>query len=334
MPLHARVIATLAQRIDSFDVSPDLRTIALATSGGAKLYDLHSYQFLRSLNNGELASSVAWLPDGSELAVGSTKDYGIPFFQGGDSNNSNKAHLTVWDTSTWKIVFQPEFGNEMVNQIFRDIAWSPDGRSLAFSMDIGGVQVLDGQTGQLISQQEDFAATVTGIAWSPDGSRLVATNDMAYGIRRWRVSDDQSVRLFDPRASAPITLAWSPDGKRIASGHYLGGVCLWTTETNKCDGFIQAHRTATFSLAWSPDGNQLATGGGVLRIWDAHTGKLVRAFGEESRYMFSRIEWPAVNGPIVSLETGFENPGDTVLRLWDLSSGSILAEFRGVQPEE
>ena len=329
MQANPRVVATLASRLISFDVSPDGNVIALATSSGALLYDLHTYRFLRSLNNGELTTSVAWSADGSKLAVGGAKDYGTPFFVGGDSNNSNKAHLTVWDTSTWKIIFEPGFGNEMVNQSFRDLAWSPNGHLLAFSLDLGGVQVLDTQTGQLVSRQGDFAATVTDISWSPDGSRLVANNDLAYGIRRWRVSDDQWVRLFDPRASSSNTVAWSPDGKRIASGHYLGTVCLWTAATNKCDGFIQAHLERTVSLAWSPGSSKLATGGSVIRIWNASTGKLIKAFGQESNFIYDRIEWPAPSGPLVSLESDLANAGATILRLWDISSGAIIAEFRG-----
>jgi len=327
------VVATLTQRIDSFDVSPDGKAIALATNEGVRLYDLQSYKYLRSLNNGELATAVAWSPDGSKLAVGSTKDYGVPFFVGGDSSNSDKAHLTVWDTSTWKPVFEPEFGNEMVNQMFRALEWSPDNRSLAFSPDLGGVQVLDTQTGRSISNQKDFAGSVIDLSWSPDGSRLVATNDMAYTVRRWRVSDNQYIRLFDQRAGNSMTLAWSPDGSRIASGHSGGGVCLWTAATNRCGGFIQAHRSATFSLAWSPDGSQLATGGGILRIWDSATGKLIKAFGEETDYIYQRIQW-LPGGSLATLEYSPQKPGSTLLRLWDPSNGSILAEFRGQQPTQ
>ncbi len=319
----------LSDAIESFDVSPDRSMIALATSGGLRLYDLHTDRYLRSLNDGEETSAVAWSPDGARLAVGGSKDYGTPFFVGGDSTNSSKARLTIWDTSTWKIVFEPAYGNEMVNDSIRTLAWSPDGRSLAFSAWLGGVQVLDTQTRQITSRQTNFSSTVMSLAWSPDSSRLVATNDMAYGIRRWKVSDDEAVRLFDPRAGQSNTIAWSPDGARIASGHMQGGVCFWTASTNRCDGFFRAHQTATFSLAWSPDGNELATGGGVIRIWDTHTGKLIRGFGQESRYLVDRLEWPVLKGPIISLEYSIEDPLDTVVRLWDPRSGSILAEFRG-----
>ncbi len=316
----AQVAATLSQRIQSFDVSPDLKIIALATSRGIVLYDFNTQKYLRTVDEMEYVSSVAWSPDGSKLAVGGAVMAG---------SDMGTAHLVVWDTSTWKTVFEPDFCREMFNETFHDMAWSPDSRSLAVSTSVDGVLVFDTQTGKIISHQTDFVTSVDDVSWSPDGSRLVATADGNSSVRRWKLSDDEFVRLFDPRLAFAMTVAWSPDGKRIASGHYSGGVCFWTAATNKCDGFIQAHRTATFSLAWSPDGNELATGGGVIRIWDTHTGKLITAFGEDNRYIYARIEWPAVDQPIVSLQAGLENPANTVVRFWDVASGTIQAEFRG-----
>lgn len=326
-----RVAASLTHRIQSFDISPDLKIIALATSNGVLLYDFDTQKYLRVVNEGQNVFSVAWSRDGTRLAAGSSLDFGKPFFVGGDLSNSAKAHLTVWDTSSWKSVFEPDFGNDMVNQQIIDVAWSPDNHSLAFSTDIGGVFVLDTQTGKTLSRQTDFAASLTDISWSPDGSRLISTGDMAYSLRRWKVSDGQAVRLFDPRVSNPMEVAWSPDGKRIASGHAYGGVCIWTAATNKCDGYIQAHRTAVFSLVWSPDGKKLATGGGVIRIWDTQTGKLLTALGEQDGYTYDQIEWPALDKPLVSLQTGLENLGDTAVRFWSISTGTILVEFRGQQ---
>ncbi len=333
-PANPPAVVSVPGGIQAFDVSPDAKTLALAMNGEIRLYDLRSHQLLRSVENRELNWAVAWSPDGTRLAIGGSKDYGKPFFTGGDSTNSSKTHLTVYDTSTWKIVFEPVFGNEMVNQMVWALAWSPDGRALAFSTDVGGVSVSDTQTGQLLSRQGQFSATVTSLAWSPDGTRLLANHDMAYGIRRWRLNDNESVRLFDPRIGGSMAVAWSPDGTRIASGHTGGGVCFWTAATNQCEGYLRAHQSATFSLAWSPDGQALLTGGGVLRTWNTQTGALIRSFGEVQGGYYPQVAWPAPGGSVFSLESSFDQPGDTILRLWNAQTGAIQAEFRGRQPAQ
>ncbi len=332
IPASSPVVIDLPGSIQAFDVSPDAGTLALAMKGEVRLYDLHTYKLLRALKNAEPNSAVAWSPDGTRLAVGGSKDYGKPFFVGGDSSNSSKAHITVYDTSTWKIVFEPKFGDEMVNQFIWDMAWSPDGMALAFSTDVSGVQVLDVHSGALLSRQGGFSTTVTDISWSPDGTRLLANHDLAYGIRRWRLSDDESVRLFDRRASNAMAVAWSPVGTRIASGHVGGGVCFWTAATNQCEAYLRAHQSATFSLAWSPDGQRLVTGGGVLRTWDTSTGALILSFGEVAGSYYPQVAWPALDGPIFSLESSFEHPGNTLLRLWDAQTGAVKAELRGSEP--
>lgn len=309
-----RVVAKLKGRIRAFDVSPDLKTIAFATSNGIELYDLKSFQPLRTLTGN--AYLVAWSPDGSQLAS-------ADLIKGAEFGT---AHLAVWDTSTWKVIFEQTGKDETLDSIYGDVAWSPDGKLLANSINGIGVQVHDIQTGAIVSQQDMLSAYE--IAWSPDETRLVGTGDLAYGIRRWKVSTDESVRLFDQRAGSSMHAAWSPDGTRIASGHSDGVVCFWTVATNQCDGLIYAHANVVYSLTWSPGGNRLATGGGIIRIWDTHTGQLVTSFGEASNTLYTELQWPA-NNPLVSLQTGNGDPAATIVRFWDVDTGQILYEFQG-----
>lgn len=317
-----RLAASLPERIQSFGVSPDLSTIALATTGGVVLYDFRKLKPVRTLVEEERATSLAWSHDGKKLAAATLLAY----------PDHGGVHMIVWDTSTWQVVFEPDFGRDMDNERILDMAWSPDDRLLAFSADMHGVTVLDMQTGATLSRQTGFAGSVMDISWSPDGSRLVSTSDLAYGIRRWKVSTDEAVRLFDGRVSSSMQVAWSPDGKRIASGHAYGGVCLWTAATNRCDGYVRAHRTGVFSLAWSPDGTRLATGGGVIRIWDTQNGQLISAFGEVNGAVYEHLEWLTDN-TIVSLSTAFENPGNTLVQSWDVATGAVQVQFRGYRVE-
>jgi len=108
-------------------------------------------------------------------------------------------------------------------------------------------------------------------------------------------------------------------------------VCFWTVASNKCDGFIQAHRSAVFSMVLSPDGSQLATGGGILRIWDTQTGELLSAFGLDEQIIYTKIVWPGSDSQLISLETGMENPDLTRVRIWNPSSGVAEVEFLGGQ---
>lgn len=316
---ESRIAATFSGRIRSFDISPDEKTIALATSQGILLYDLKTYKNIHVLNKSGNGFSVAWSPDGTKLAVENLSMV---------SAENGKAHLVVWDTATWKVIFEPRVRNDTFTYPGA-IAWSPNSELLATSDHDRGLVVFDIKTEKMISQQKDFLTSPYDISWSPDGSRIVATGDLGYGFRRWRVDTDQAVRLYDKRVPTFASqLAWSPDGKRIASIHADGVLCFWTAATNHCDGFIKAHHNGGFSLAWSPAGDQLATGGGIIRIWDAHNGNQVLSFGLNTGSIYSYLQW-IPDEILASLETGHADEALTIVRFWDVETGKVLFEFRG-----
>ncbi len=327
IPLPAvapKVVTTLPGVIWSFDLSPDGSTIAIATSRGLELYDLKNFALLESLEAGVSQYDVSWSPDGNKLAAGVGVDLARP-----TENAGGEAVLRVWETSTWKIVLETNFAGDMLNERILDIAWKPDGTALALSTDMHGVMVVDATSGKLLSQQTGFASSVMEAAWSPDGTRLVSTSDMAYSLRRWKADTGEAVRLFDQRVSNPWHVIWMPDGKRIVSGHVYGTVCFWTVATNKCDGFIQAHRTAVFSMAVTSDGTRLATGGGVIRIWETANGKLLTAFGEDSKIIYNHLEWAPGDQVVISMQTNMDDPEMTALRLWNVSTGIPSIQFQG-----
>ncbi len=319
VPAAAPIMDSIRGRIRSFDLDPSQKTIALATSNGIVLYDLKNMEQIRVLNESENFFSVDWSPDGESLAAG-----GLIM----EDAETGHPHVVAWDTRTWDAVFEPELDEGMTDTLYGDVAWSPDSQYLATSNGYMGVTTYDVATGRIASSQDVFAGATSDIAWSPDGSRIIATGDMGYGIRRWKFSTDEWVRLFDPRASFPRAVQWSPDGERIASGHVGGAVCLWTAATNHCDGFIQAHQTDTFSLAWSPDGNRLATGGGVIRIWDAQTGMVVISFGLNKPAVYAGLAWLKPD-LLISLDTGYEGNEPSRLRFWNPLTGELLQQIQG-----
>jgi WD40 repeat protein len=117
-----KTVATLPGVIWSFDVSPDLNTIAFATSKGLAVYDFNTYALLRTVDKNDNVISLAWSPDGKQLAASLTR--GIDELHG-------QVILKIWDTVTWKLISQPTFGEDLINERILDIAWSPDGTKLA-----------------------------------------------------------------------------------------------------------------------------------------------------------------------------------------------------------
>lgn len=308
---------SITARIHSFDVSPDEKTIALGTSQGVALYSL-DLKKIHSLNDAENVFNVVWSPDGAKLAVGSIIMR---------ASESGISHLVVWDVTTWKVIFERK-SDEEVGIPFGALAWSPDGNLLATSLSERGLVALDVKTGKIVSEQKDFLVPPSDVSWSPDGSRLIGTGDLGFGVRRWRLDTGEAIRLYDARAgAAALQLAWSPDGERIASAHMNGTICFWTVATNKCDGFIQAHERLAYSLAWSFDGSQLATGGGIIRLWDTHTGQQLTAFGQNGASAYTRLEWLRPE-TLVSFEMDYENVL-TIVRFWNVDTGSVLFEFQG-----
>ena len=150
-----------------------------------------------------------------------------------------------------------------------DLAWSPDGRSLAYVLD--GMRVLDVSSGESrqIMPCGKFTHYCT-FAWSPDGSTIA----VAQGARIELVSADGSSRLsltpLGPDVGPDETVrdpTWSPDGRLIAFVAPGYGPeepdRLYSVEASGSGLQLLVHEPPGYRIgvqtpAWSPDGSKIA----------------------------------------------------------------------------
>lgn len=154
-----------------------------------------------------------------------------------------------------------------------DPAWSPDGRTLAFSTDRGGKldiwlrDMASGEQRRLTRAPEAALAA----AWSRDGGRI-AFQDQAGALFVVEVASGRITKLFDA-IWEPGRPCWSPDGRTIAlaafrpqTGRYREGLSeILTVDVATAKGRYQPI-LPNKSLGvrgddgpvWSPDGKAMA----------------------------------------------------------------------------
>jgi Tol biopolymer transport system component len=164
-------------------LSPDGTRVAFFSMRGG-----HGAEYVVSIDGRQLRQvspaidvqpSVAWAPSGSRLAV----------LTGGGQGTVGAIHLASVTGGAWTLL-------AAVDQPGALVGWSPDGTRLAYTNEIGGVEVLSSAGRKLLDLPGGFAS------WSPAGRLAVARDSTTVDVY-----DPSGKRLAEFPASS---WAWSP----------------------------------------------------------------------------------------------------------------------------
>lgn len=169
---------------------------------------------------------------------------------------------------------------------FYALAWSPDGKHLAVSMQ-GSVWIWDLASGQYRALLKALPAgsNVKALAWSPDGRYLaVGSNpiqvvDPASGNVLWSYSADYPYLSIAGQNTLVTALAWSPNGTMLATAtQHTDAKCfvnIWNIQAGVSTFTFkgQGSSSGISSLSWSDDSVYVAsTDAQSIQAWDVRNG--------------------------------------------------------------
>lgn len=188
------------------------------------------------------------------------------------SNGTLAVGTSTGEVQIWPPGAKSPQSFQVSDQSLQDLAFSPDGKTLATASDERQVRLwpTTGPWGQPTVSLE-HPAGVYSLAFSPDG-QFLATADDSGNLHLWTATGER-IQTLPSLGSALYKLHFSPDGRWLATvGEDVRGR-LWPLRQGQLQPKateLIGHTAPIWGLATSPDGQILATTSDdrTLRLWD------------------------------------------------------------------
>nr|WP_276319243.1 helix-turn-helix domain-containing protein [Streptomyces luteoverticillatus] len=286
---------------------PDGRTLATASHDRTiRLWDTTTHETTTTLTSELPVNGLHVSPDGRTLATVSLDPPG-PGPAAGTSGEAPGAG--IWDVTAGRMT--TPLG---ARRTPRQVAFSPDGRTLAVGDANGVVSLWSAGDRRLVTTLAGPAEAVTGLVFSPDG-RTLAGAGADGAVRLWNVASRRTVATLTGHTRAVLALAFSPDGRYLATAGDDRTTRLWNTTSWSSDVIACGDTDETVTLAFSPDGRTLAKGNanGWVRLVEVASRRVVAVLPGQSA-----TTWAVAFSPDGRVLATAGSDGD--VRLWDTAT--------------
>ena len=153
-----------------------------------------------------------------------------------------------------------------------DIAYSPDGRKVAFTAGIDAV-ICDADTGVEL-RRITHPQTVYGLSWRPGTKAELVTANADGIVRLFDTETAELVKSFRRHNDAAYAVAFSADGNRIVSGGRDRQILIWDVTRSDPILRLRGHEDYVYDVSLSPDMQCVLSAGGdrTVQRWGVAPG--------------------------------------------------------------
>jgi len=246
-----------AARGPSFSADGSLLAAAWPGENVVQVLDLATGHVVREIHSVPEPNSTSFDPSGRRIAV---------------SSNAQSAAVVV-DVVTGGDVFTLE-GHE---HTLEDVAWSPDGNSIATAGVDGSARVFDARTGRQRFALYGHRSHLADVDWSPDATHLITASDDGTAKVWFLIGDNarNNITLSAQDTRNGISgVAYSPDGSQVLTGSKdRTASTVWDVSLTGDAEVANLPAVMLFypSVTFTRDGQHLLSTGatGTVNLWDA-----------------------------------------------------------------
>ncbi len=286
--------------------SPDNRQLAMAArSGAVRFWDPESNEQVRSLL-GHTAGvrDLAFSSDGASLVTVSVD-----------------RTVKLWDIAD----IERRAPQRVFKNNFRSLVARPDGRVLAMTNSVGGIDIVDAITLRSVRNVETTTHSERSpLAFSPDGALLAYTTSEGRSVQIRHVEDEKVIMTLILPSGVVNAIAFTPDGRGLFTATDESSVTLWDAANGERIVDRTTALTDVFAIRVLPNAKLVAIGGkGGVELLESRTLATVSTLPMHDK----GVQFDLALSPDEKLLASGDASGE--VRLWDVSTRELKAALVG-----